>query len=89
MAPKFPEIFRSLFEGLNSVRMGRNLGERIFRSVPSVRLVLPFPKSAHSPKSDIVCKICSQNSEATTKTVWRSGRTLFLVSPMFKRLHTT
>ena len=59
----FPKIFRSLFGGLNSVRMGRNLGERIFRSVLSVRLVLPFPKSAHSPKSDIVCKICSQNSE--------------------------
>ena len=68
----------------------KHLRNHLNRACPScsqLRLVLPSPKSARSPKSDIVCKSYSQNSAAPPKLDRSSGRPLFL-APLIKQLHT-
>ena len=72
----------------NPEKQLRNPLNQTFLGGGVVRIVLPSPKSADSPKSDIVCKSYGQNSAAPPKSNRSSGRSLFLAAPLIKQLHT-
>ena len=61
------EIFESPGRGLNSLKTPWNNGSMVFWPLIPDPLVLPFLKRYRTPKLDIVCKICNQNSEAPRK----------------------